>query len=120
MAEGRATYKREYYAINAERIQSARKASGHTLRMNLKACGLTVEQYDTMRESQDGKCACCATPTFRRTEGPKGQVDQVDHCHATGCIRGLLCSNCNTALGLLKEDATRINALMAYLENHCG
>lgn len=39
----------------------------------------------------------------------------VDHCHDTGAVRGLLCSNCNTALGLLGEDPDRILDLLAYL-----
>lgn len=39
----------------------------------------------------------------------------VDHCHTSGRVRGLLCGNCNTALGLLKEDSVRITALLSYI-----
>jgi hypothetical protein len=40
----------------------------------------------------------------------------VDHCHATGKVRGLLCHNCNRALGLLKDDKSTIRRALEYLE----
>jgi len=46
---------------------------------------------------------------------------QLDHCHKTNRFRGWLCSNCNTALGLVKEDVATLEALIKYLrkqENH--
>ena len=42
----------------------------------------------------------------------------VDHNHSTGKIRALLCSNCNTAIGLLKEDIPRVERLIEYLKLH--
>ena len=42
----------------------------------------------------------------------------IDHNHKTGVTRGLLCSNCNTALGLLRESPDTINRLLAYLTIH--
>ena len=42
----------------------------------------------------------------------------VDHCHTRNKVRGLLCGNCNTALGLLKEDPARITRLLEYLSTH--
>jgi hypothetical protein len=41
----------------------------------------------------------------------------VDHCHTTGAIRGLLCHNCNRALGLLKDDINVIKNAINYLES---
>ena len=41
---------------------------------------------------------------------------QFDHCHKTGEFRGWLCSNCNTSLGLVKEDVKRLEALIKYLQ----
>ena len=41
----------------------------------------------------------------------------IDHCHTTGVVRGILCSKCNIALGLLKDKGKNIQGLLEYLEN---
>lgn len=50
--------------------------------------------------------------------GEKRNRMAIDHNHKSGAIRGILCSNCNTALGLLAEDFDRFTALMDYLRKH--
>lgn len=82
-------------------------------RSNLKSVlakhDLTHEQYEKLLADQDGLCAVC-----RR--GPKGKTRlSIDHCHRTGKVRGLLCDACNTALGMLDDDVTRIRMLSSYL-----
>ena len=78
-----------------------------------RAYGITVEEYSETLEQQNSSCACC------KTTEPGGRHDSnvfvVDHCHETGKVRGLLCHNCNTALGLLKDDPARIANLITYL-----
>ena len=79
--------------------------------------GITIEEYQTLFERQNGVCDCCHNPetaTMKRT----GKLKQlaVDHCHVTGKVRALLCSSCNQAYGCLKEDPARIRALLAYAE----
>lgn len=71
--------------------------------------GLTEADYDRMLGEQGGACAAC--------KGRSGQRLQVDHCHETGRIRGLLCGNCNSALGHAKDDIKRLTALISYLES---
>lgn len=72
--------------------------------------GMTVEDYDAMLEHQDGVCAVCK-------QLPVGAATfQVDHCHATGVVRGILCSNCNLALGLSGDEPDRLRAMAEYLE----
>jgi len=74
--------------------------------------GFTPEQYASMLKSQDGKCAVCGSDSLRH-----GVIIglAIDHDHATGKVRGLLCSNCNTALGMLGDSPERILALYQYL-----
>lgn len=77
----------------------------------LKKYGLSVGGYDDLLTTQGGKCAVCRVPASlckRRLA--------VDHCHATGRVRGLLCPNCNNGLGRFKDSAERLRAAAAYLE----
>jgi hypothetical protein len=68
--------------------------------------GIDLEKYNQLLEEQFGLCAICLE------EKPL----HVDHDHKTGIVRGLLCSNCNTAVGLLKDDALNIQGAINYLE----
>ena len=70
--------------------------------------GLTAEQHRRLVEQQNGVCALCKQRSRRAL--------CVDHCHATRQVRGLLCDKCNTALGLLDDDAGRMLAAVAYLD----
>jgi hypothetical protein len=62
-------------------------------------------------EVQLGLCAIC-----QRLPGKKGLV--VDHDHKTGVVRDLLCGPCNTVLGLLGEELTRVRSVEDYLIKH--
>ena len=71
--------------------------------------GITQEQFDKMVSDQNGKCAIC----FSKPANNKTLV--VDHCHTTEKVRSLLCNNCNTGLGLFKEDVSRLSSAIKYL-----
>lgn len=73
---------------------------------------LTAEQYDTMSKTQGGVCAIC------QDKCETGMNLAVDHCHTTGKIRGLLCKNCNTAIGLFKEDTDNMLKAIKYIKSH--
>jgi hypothetical protein len=66
-------------------------------------------------EEQGGKCAVCGK---LNNEGRRRLA--VDHDHKTGKVRGLLCGNCNTALGLVKEDPEILSLLADYLRKRSG
>jgi hypothetical protein len=76
--------------------------------------GLSLEQRDAIIASQAG---CCANPGCLKVLATDHRPS-VDHCHRTGKIRGILCGNCNTALGLLSEDPGKMAGLTKYLSDH--
>ena len=61
-----------------------------------------------MLEAQGGVCAICRTGTRRH----------VDHDHATGAVRALLCFNCNGGLGQFRDDPCLLHAAALYVEHH--
>lgn len=71
--------------------------------------GLTAACYKAMWDAQAGVCAICGEPE-------DGRRLVVDHCHATGAVRALLCNNCNTALGYAADDSTRLRLAADYLD----
>ena len=70
--------------------------------------GLTREAYEAMEASQNGCCAICLLSLAEVRI-------HIDHCHTTNVVRGLLCSKCNQALGLLQESADNASRARAYL-----
>lgn len=76
----------------------------NAMRVNYK---LTVEQITEVWENP-----VCSNPGCGETKRL-----HMDHDHATGAFRALLCSGCNTGLGMLKEDAARIRGLADYIES---
>ena len=72
--------------------------------------GITRAELDAMIEAQDNKCAICGNGHVG-----VGTRLHIDHCHDSKKVRGLLCSNCNTAIGLLGDSPERAEALAAYL-----
>jgi hypothetical protein len=75
-----------------------------------RAYGITQAEYDALHAAQGGVCAICGNGHV----GP-GKKLHVDHCHDSKRVRGLLCSLCNTAIGLLGDNPERADALAAYL-----
>ena len=110
--------------------------------LNQRICAQCQKESDTVRKSSDEfkfaqritkiaskykvrrelaaslavstQCEACDRFFIRKGD------QHVDHCHATGHVRGILCFNCNAALGHLKDDLTRIEKLMDYLKRKEG
>jgi hypothetical protein len=73
--------------------------------------GITIDVYNKMLIDQGFCCKICGTHQSKLTRSL-----HVDHCHATGSIRGLLCSCCNTALGKFRDDVSILEAAINYLK----
>lgn len=81
--------------------------------------GLTEEDYYRIYGEQKGVCAICKLPeTTRWKRGGRSGIRKlaVDHNHDTAEVRGLLCLNCNLAIGLVKENPDRLRNMADYLE----
>lgn len=82
--------------------------------------GMTPGGFRALLASQSGCCAACGSSDPGTSYGQFG----IDHDHSCcpgkrscgKCVRGLLCNGCNTALAHIKDDVTRLRALIAYLE----
>lgn len=76
--------------------------------------GLSPEQYFELYKQQGGKCKICGKTL------PEGKYLSVDHDKETGEIRGLLCPQCNTLLGMAKDNVDiLINAIEYLTEVKC-
>jgi len=84
-------------------------------RRAIKKYGLTIEKYIQMHREQDGKCG---NKKCGKEIDLTASSTHVDHCHETGKVRSLLCNNCNSALGMIKEDNERAIGLSDYIQKH--
>lgn len=105
-------YKRKYEAaLTQEQLDERREyARWHMIKKNY---GLTKEEWLQKVDAQGGLCALCKIPG--RT-GKLGRLS-VDHCHVTGRVRGLLCSPCNSAIGVLGDTPEMLERAVKYLRS---
>ena len=83
-----------------------------------KAYGINVDTYLLMIKEQGNICFLCEKE-FESNFKEVGKIYPcIDHCHLTGKIRKLLCSNCNTALGLIKENKKTLKNMIKYIVQH--
>lgn len=78
-------------------------------RLRLKKYGITRQRYEELDVEQGGGCAICGLRCATH------DALSVDHDHQTGEVRGLLCQNCNTGLGVFADNPERLIAAAAYL-----
>jgi hypothetical protein len=81
------------------------------LKMNY---GITAREYDALLASQGGGCAICGRD---KNPGKFRQSLPVDHDHETGKIRGILCIDCNRALGMFRDDPRLLRKAAKYVES---
>lgn len=97
---------KEYKKENPSATARNRKAEKLKLRY-----GLTYEDWEALRENEGYACMICGI-----TEAELDRRLDVDHCHSSGKVRGVLCNPCNTVLGHAKDSVGILKAAIAYLE----
>ena len=118
-AEIRSQYAKARYAADPERYKAAQRERQKrpdvkvAARRRLLATkyGMSLEEYTERGEAQGWVCVSC-----KKVPGQLGLV--VDHDHATGKVRGLLCGRCNSALGLLDDDLHKVQNLATYMRKY--
>ena len=100
-------YRREKRRIDNEKI-------GYDPR-RFRRHNITKEYYDLLLNKYNNKCWICK-------ESDAVHIDHAHSCCPGGwscgkCIRGILCSNCNTAIGLMSDDIKKLNNAISYLQN---
>lgn len=95
-------------AMRRKRAEDPHYARASHLRTRYRT---SREEYVALFEAQGGRCAICGTTEPRGN----GTLFHIDHDHATGAVRGLLCRACNTGIGSLGDDVDRLLTAVAYL-----
>lgn len=80
------------------------------LRKRCHKYGITLKKYKKMEKEQGHRCALCNREEYQVL----GLC--IDHDHVTKVVRGLLCSRCNTGLGMLGDSLESLRSVVAYLE----
>ena len=124
--EARRLYITQYRKKNKEKI--AAQVSGHYYKnkkhkMSIyrqRVYNITPEEYDTMLEEQNHKCKICSIK-FNDNFNLETKTDylhspQLDHCHTTKKVRGILCPSCNIGLGHFKDSPENITNAINYLK----
>lgn len=111
---------RKFKANNPEKIKQYQKSfktknPNYFKNKHLEySYGIPLDEYDRMYSNQHGRCCICG----KHSDETHRKRLFVDHCHKTGKIRGLLCQQCNTALGMASDDIDILCAMIGYLSEH--
>ena len=81
----------------------------------VRVYGITINEYLQLAEEHNYECAICGRENFAMGTNHSGCL-VVDHNHTTGKVRGLLCHNCNRAIGLLHDSVSNIENALTYLK----
>ena len=87
----------KFTAYQKEQYQKTKNSSRKNYNL-MKSFNISLDEYNTLFDSQKGCCAICG-----RHQVELKRKLAVDHCHTTGKIRSLLCVTCNTHLGIYEK-----------------
>ena len=122
--EKRKAYKASWYQANKGRLQAYQSKWRKKFPDNnrryfrnrylVKTYGITQDQYEALYKQQGGICAICGgMPDITRYGITRLAID---HDHATGKIRGLLCNNCNAGMGIIGDTVEHLERAAEYLK----
>ena len=103
--------RQRYYRANKPQWHKHQELANALRTKQAKLYGMPAEQQEWLLNQQGGTCALCGDLPGRRRLS-------VDHDHATGLVRAMLCTRCNTALGSFKDSPELCERAAAYLRHH--
>lgn len=104
-------YRTQHYFRSEDYRQKRIKKA--TVNSRKRKYGISEDQFQVLLESQNYCCAICSIHLDNSKFSLRGQLD---HCHKEGTIRGVLCGQCNTALGLFKDNKNILLEAISYLD----
>lgn len=107
-------------AANRERVNELNRVRIERNRVRIseqayvRTYGITSAERDALFAAQGFACAICGS------DAPKNKNGRwhTDHCHRTGKVRGVLCGQCNTALGMSQDDPSILDLMAQYVRHH--
>lgn len=100
---------REWVLKNQDKVRGYRAKQPWTLNKRCKRHNISVEEFWSFYEEQDGTCPVC-------DKAIQAEDSAIDHNHKTGEVRGILCKTCNRALGLLGDSPDTLARGSKYLQ----
>lgn len=112
-------YRRDYYHRTKKNKKGGEGSTCYSFeemknRSLISSYGITIQEYKELSEAQNNVCAICGNAETATLRG-KVKSLAVDHCHQSGKVRGLLCADCNRALGMFKDNIQTIENAAEYL-----
>jgi hypothetical protein len=102
--QARREYLKRYYKANGPRVRRVARNCAYK-----RQFGITLQRYEEILAAQGGMCGICLNPPK-----PDRRLD-VDHCHATKRVRGLLCHQCNVGIGHLRDSPELLHRATEYI-----
>ena len=112
---------REQYHKNPEKMKELERQryllrkTAHRAYKLTKVFGMSVADYDRISEEQNHVCAICGQSETLMRRGVLQRLS-IDHSHESGKVRGLLCANCNSGLGLFQDNSGVLMSAALYLQ----
>lgn len=117
-------YNKLYYKANRQEILNQKKDYREINKTKTKDkvlrrdFGISLNEYNQMLTQQNNRCKICNKEETGKHQSGIVRRLAVDHCHTTGKIRGLLCTNCNQALGKFKDSEELLLNAINYLKEN--
>lgn len=105
----------KFYIRNGKPRTPCKSCDSRLRRNRTRGSTPNINMYQVLYKKQNGRCAICGEEEkVKRADGSSRRF-AIDHCHATGQIRGLLCTRCNLFIGQIQDNVRYLVKAMDYI-----